>query len=478
MSHASPEARLISAATVTRLRNAFARITLEVLTSPPPPASRVDAALPFSSMTADDWRRAVQLWNAHAAAVLATVAPRGCPACGGARSREVFTSYDSHRFDECDACGCWFTPKHVDWSTFEAFFERCPEGAALARSMMAYRDQAATREADMQRIGRYLDDLLPVLGREGRPLRYLDAGCGVGHSLRAGRARGLEVQGVEVDTNAMALARADGLPVAGAGDPVPAGPYQLLSFWETLEHIADPLAALNAYLPYLDDRGLVAITIPNLNALETRALRESCSWVHGGYNTPGHVNLFHPRSMSALLSRAGLTLLDAQGEFSGNPENLFACLLGLSGGAFDVLDPSRPRGALPQSAVEVMAEAWPGVALVEQLALASPILYVVACRKGQEAHFEAAMAERARAYHDAAAERARDLISKEPDYQAIAEGLDREVKRQQGVMTSLQNEVNLRDRLLEEERERYARTLDARLTQIAGKVRRMFGGAE
>ena len=476
MEHQTP--RLISAATVTRLRNAFARVTLEVLASPPAPAARVDAALPFSSMTAGDWRRAVQLWNAHAPEILAAVPGRNCPACGSARSRELFTSYDSHRFDECGECGCWFTPKQVDWSTFEAFFARSPEGAALARSMMGYRDEAAKREADMQRIGRYLDDLLPVLGREGRPIWYLDAGCGVGHSLRAGRARGLEVQGVEVDTNAIALARADGLPVAGASESIPAGPYQLLSFWETLEHIADPLEALNAYLPYLDERGLVAITIPNLNALETRALRQSCAWVHGGYNTPGHVNLFHPKSMSALLSRAGLTLLDAQGEFSGNPENLFACLLGLSGGAFDVLDPSRPRGALPHSAAEVMAAAWPGVALVEQLALASPILYVVACRKGQDAHFTAAMAQRGRAYRDAAAERARDLISTETDYHAIAEGLDREVKRQQGVMTSLQNEINLRDRLLEQERERYARTVDARLQRVAGKVRRLFGGAE
>jgi SAM-dependent methyltransferase len=468
MEHDRP--RLISAATVTRLRNAFARVTLEVLTSPPAPSARVDAALPFSSMTADDWRRAVELWNAHAAEVLAVVAGRPCPACGSAGSREIFTSYDSHRFDECGECGCWFTPKHVDWSTFEAFFARSPEGAALARSMMGYRDEAAKRDSDMQRIGRYLDDLLPVLAREGSAVRYLDAGCGVGHSLRAGRLRGLDVQGVEVDTNAIALGRADGLPVAGAGEPIPPGPYHLLSFWETLEHIADPLGALTAYLPYLDEDGLVAITVPNLNALETRALRQACPWVHGGYNTPGHVNLFHPASMEALLSRAGLTLLDAQGEFSGNPENLFAVLLGHSGGAFDVLDPSRRRGSLPRSAVEVISEAWPGVALLEQLALASPILYVIACRKGRERHFEAALAARSRAYRESAAGLARDLISKEPDYQAIAEHLDREVKRQVEVMTSLQHEINRRDQLLEDERERYARSVNGRVLRLRQRL--------
>ena len=461
--------------TISRLRNGFAKVSLEAAVQPSPGTEPFASALPFSTMTETDWRSAVELWRRHAAEVLATVADRPCPACGSGRSREIFESYDAHKYHECGHCGCWFVPKQVNWSTFEAFFARSPEGAALARKMMNARDEDAKRVADMQRIGGYLDDLLPILRQSGGAVNYLDAGCGVGHSLRAGRERGLVVQGVEVDTEALALARADGLPVAGPGEALTTGPYRLLSFWETLEHIDDPLAALTQYLPHLDQDGLVAITVPNLNALETRTLREACSWVTGGYNTPGHVNLFHEPAIARLLDRAGLVLIEADGQFSGNPVELLAYLLGVHRGAFDVLDRSRGAAQLPAGLGRSVSEVWPGVSILERLALASPILRVVACRKGRESVFAAAVAERRDTRRREMAEAAQALLATEPDYRDLYLQLQAEVERQYGVITSMQGEINRRDTLLEEERARYARTLDARLRRVAAKVARLAG---
>ena len=308
---------------------------------------------------------------------------------------------------------------------------------------------------------------------------YLDTGCGVGHSLRAGLARGLVVQGVEVDRTAIALARADGLPVAALGEPVPAGPYQLLSFWETLEHIADPLQALNDYVPLLAPGGLVAITVPNLNALATRVLRESCPWVHGGYNTPGHVNLFHAASIQRLLARAGLTMLDADGQFSANPAELVGYLSGESRGAFDTLDPSLARGTLPTALTDALDAVWPGTALLERSALASPILKVVACRRGEEGQFTAAMAARRSRRRQQMTAAAQEMIDTEADYKAISEDLQREVDRRDRILTDtidgMQREINLRDGLLEETRAALARTVDARVTRVLRGIARLVG---
>jgi SAM-dependent methyltransferase len=468
-----------SAENATRLRNAFAHIAREWLRYDGDLTQAVTTpTLPFSTMTEADWRSAVLLWRAHASAILASVADRACPACGTPQARELFASYDAHVFCECIACGCWYTPKRIDWSVFETFFERCPEAKALATRMMEARDLSAGRDADMARIGRYLDDLLPLLPERGRRRCYLDTGCGVGHSLRAGRARGLTVQGIEVDPVAIELARGVGLPVASPGQVIPGGPYQLLSFWETLEHIVDPLAALRDYLPYLDEDGLVAITVPNLNALEGRSLRESCTWIHGGYNTPGHVNLFHQDALRVLLARAGLTLLDAQAEYSGNVENLVVSLLGITRGAFDVLDRRPHERKVPAAALRLLHQVWPGVALLEAMTLSSPILYVVACREGREAQFADAIAARRQVRHKRLEAEATALINMEPDWKAIAGHLDSEVKRQAGVMASLQQEVDLRDRLLEQERDRYARSINgrvARLRQMAGGAMRRLG---
>ncbi len=464
---------LVSDEKLTRLRNSFAHVTVDLVNhSADAPRTVTTPVLPFSTMTEADWRAAVMHWRQHADAILAGVGTRGCPACGAGESREIFTSYDAHRFHECAGCGCWFTPKRVDWSVFETLFARSPEARDLAARMMESRDRTAGREADMARIGRYLDDVLPLLPVTGERF-YLDAGCGVGHSLRAGLERGLRVQGVEVDTTAIEIARGEGLPVVDPSQDLPPGPYHLLSFWETLEHIADPKGALEQFVPLLHEDGLVAITVPNLNALEGRALRESCSWVHGGYNTPGHVNLFHESALRVLLSRVGLTLLDARGEYSADVENLTASLMGLTRGAFDVLAGRPTARTVPAAMSLLLNQVWPGLKLFEELALASPILHVVACRSGREHRFESGIAKRRQAARTAILQAAADLIRMEPDWKAIAQHLDAEVKRQAQVMASLQGEVDLRDGLLERERDRYAKTVDGRLL----RVKQLTGGA-
>ena len=463
--------------TLTRLRNAFARAAQDWLSTPDATAGSAASALPFSSMTEADWRDAVKLWRVHAADLLKDLPARPCPACGSGRSRWLFQTYDAHPQHECEECGCWFIPLVVDSAVFERLFERSPEAAALADRMMSGRDRAEGREADMARVGGYLDDLLPLLpSRNGAPVSYLDAGCGVGHSLRAGLARGLVVQGVEVDRTAIALARADGLPVAALGEPVPPGPYQLLSFWETLEHIAEPLPALLAYLPLLAPGGLVAITVPNLNALATRVLRESCPWVHGGYNTPGHVNLFHPKSIARLLDRAGLVLLDADGQFSANPAELMAYLSGETRGAFDTLDPSLARGTLPSALTAALDAAWPGAGLVERIALASPILRVIACRRADAAAFAAAIADRRERRRQAIAAQAQAMIDAETDYRAMSIALQADYR---AMSIRLQAEINLRDQLIDAAKARFERTVEGRVLgavhAAARVVRRMRG---
>ena len=263
---------------VGRLRNSFAHLLLEVMGEPSAPKVAASFALPFSSVTEADWRRANELWRLHAAELLAPLPTRPCPACGADDSRWLFESHDAHHFHECRQCGCWFTPKVIDWSVFESLFAIAPEARVHAAAMMRHRDDSV-READLTRIGAYLDDLLPLIARSnGNRVAYLDAGCGVGHSLRAGRDRGLIVQGVEVDGAAVAIAKSAGLPVVTPDElaTVPPGPYQLLSFWETLEHIARPLEALERLLPFLADDGIVAITVPNLNAPAIRVMREAC----------------------------------------------------------------------------------------------------------------------------------------------------------------------------------------------------------
>lgn len=101
----------------------------------------------------------------------------GCPACGAAAGRWLFESYDGHPFHECAVCGCWYEPKQVDSTVFEALFARSPAARRLTEQMMRARDDAAQGDADLARIGGYLDGLLPLLPARSAPWAYLDTGC-------------------------------------------------------------------------------------------------------------------------------------------------------------------------------------------------------------------------------------------------------------------------------------------------------------
>ena len=408
-------------------------------------------APPFSNMTHADWSRSVRLWLEHGAPLVSTLPYRPCPACGGARATPLFTSYDGYPFHECDACASWFVPKQVDTAVYDAFFATCPEAAALAAQMTERREQTLAA-ADIKRIGEYLDELLAILAADrAASLRYLDTGCGVGHSLEAARQRGLHAHGIEVDRPAIEAARSKGLSVTEPDEPAP-GSYRLMTFLETLEHINDPLAALQKYVPLLDPGGLVTITVPNLASPAVRLLRGDCSYVHGGTNTPGHINLFHIGALTRLLERAGLVVLDADAQYSNNPMELAGYLLGRSRAVRDMLTNGSTAVQVPDLLVQVLNAAWPGVALLERLALTAPILKVVACRPEDVASFAEPIADLQRRRRTHIEDQAEQLLGGAPDYKSLA--------------AQLQEEVNVRDRMLQELQAKRGRLLRGLKKQI------------
>jgi SAM-dependent methyltransferase len=366
------------------------------------PAEGIAVAVepPLSAMSHEQWVRATRLWLDHGKHFADAAEARDCPACGAPPGPRLFTSYDGHGFHACSRCETWFVPRRIDWALFERFFAECPEAAALAAETNRHR--AGTQaNADAARFGGYFADLAPLL-REGRR-RYLDIGCAVGHSLAAAEAAGFEAHGVEADTDARAVAGARHAVVATM-DALPPGRYELVSLWETVEHLADPLAMLEACRDRLADDGIVAFTLPNLDAVSARLLREECGFVYGGFNHPGHVNLFSRASFAALLERAGLALVGTRGLFSDGLNALVARLFRTR----REVHASEPV-ELPQHLVAVLNAIGPAIALLAAASGHAPMTFCVACRaeaasrvgsagKAWEAEQRAAIAVEARGH--------------------------------------------------------------------------------
>ncbi len=350
---------------------------------------------PFSALDHPAWVSAVGLWVKHGQKLIPALPDRDCPACQSSDHRLIFESYDGYPFHACRKCGTWFVSKHVDSALFEKFFAECPSAGELAEKIVQQRLTSERVQHDRDRIGTYLRELAPFIQECSAGKTYLDIGCGLGYSLEVAKELGFEAHGIEVDKQSVEIARQKGLTVSLPGAELPKASFSLISLWETIEHLDNPRAVLEAALPALAPGGVLALTFPNLNSPMIRFLKSDCIWVHGGVNTPGHVNLFHLPAIERLLDSLGMCVLDVDGQFGTNTQELMLYSVGQHRGISDFLNGSDRVHHLSQTTLRINETIGPPLALAERALLLSPILQVFACRKEEKPRFHHAL-EKAR----------------------------------------------------------------------------------
>lgn len=245
---------------------------------------------------------------------------RDCPLCGSAANRRLF---EQPRRDgvpgcwtirRCASCGFVFLGERVAAADLAERFEW--RGSYAAEAARRRRDMPAT--AWLSRVLRRLKGagrpeaepwLLHLVMRHARGGRLCDFGCGEGRLLRAA-ARRFEVTGIDVSPAQIAVARAN-LPGAEllvgpvTAQCLPRDHYDVVTLESYLEHEQEPLSALRAALGALRTGGLVAIKVPNY-ASWLRRLRGR-HWC--GFRYPDHCNYFTPRTLRAMVERAGFAPL-------------------------------------------------------------------------------------------------------------------------------------------------------------------------
>jgi SAM-dependent methyltransferase len=200
----------------------------------------------------------------------------GCPLCGGlvhvplewatAMTRPVF---EGARVVRCDGCGL----DHLD-----------PRPATLAGVyeegyFRPYQDAGMVFPTEASLHARFPDRLRAVaaMGVRGR---LLEVGVGHGAFLRHAALHGWDVIGVEVSRYAAAYVKErHGIDVlCGPIETVdvPEGAFDMIHMSHVLEHLLDPVAALQRIRRLLSRRGVLALEVPNeLENLHVRLRRAS-----------------------------------------------------------------------------------------------------------------------------------------------------------------------------------------------------------
>jgi SAM-dependent methyltransferase len=160
-----------------------------------------------------------------------------------------------------------------------------------------YLDEEAGRRATARR-------LLDQIGRFAPSGRLLDVGCGHGLLLDEARRLGYEAEGLELSDHAAAYARETlNLEVhARTLADLPEQPrYAVIVLADVIEHLDDPVAAVDHCARLLEPGGVLCVVTPD-PASRTAQLAGAGWW---GY-LPAHTYLLPRRTLRELLERRGL----------------------------------------------------------------------------------------------------------------------------------------------------------------------------
>lgn len=151
--------------------------------------------------------------------------------------------------------------------------------------------------------------------------RALDMGCGAGLLCEPLARLGAAVTGVDAAAETIGVARAHasqgGLAIdyrAGGVDAVADETFDLVTSMEVIEHVTDPAAFVAGLAACLAPGGLLILSTPNrtmLSRLAMIAVGEGTGMIPRG--THDWRKFLTPDELTALVERAGLTVIDIAG---------------------------------------------------------------------------------------------------------------------------------------------------------------------
>lgn len=234
---------------------------------------------------------------------------RACVVCSQAGPTLLFPK-DGFDMVSCGACGAVYVGQDPAGIDFEALYG---EGYYTGGSEGVFADyvgQEALRRAHARRRLLLLRTLPPRIARRGR---LLDVGCAAGFFLAEARVH-YEVQGVELSRWSSAYARERlGLPVFTGtlhDAALPAGHFDVITLWDVIEHVPEPVALLAEAARVLRPGGRLVLTTGDWDS--AYAQRQGIGWHL--MTPPWHLTMFGRATLALAARRAGLHVVGMRSE--------------------------------------------------------------------------------------------------------------------------------------------------------------------
>ena len=228
---------------------------------------------------------------------------RRCPLCDGVRSKVVYELQDPSGTIEgvfnlrrCEGCDLVYVdPRPRNDALTRLYNQDFYFSTGWSYESLASRVIEFIQGHRRRRIERYV--------RKGT---LLDIGSGDGRFVHHMARRGWDATGIDFSPSALEYARrikSGGRFRMGSLEDCgfPAHSFDVITMWQVLEHIPEPLPLLRRSYDLLKPGGVFVASVPNFDGWSSRLTRERW-W---GLDVPRHLVHFTPETLSLSLQRAG-----------------------------------------------------------------------------------------------------------------------------------------------------------------------------
>jgi 2-polyprenyl-3-methyl-5-hydroxy-6-metoxy-1,4-benzoquinol methylase len=234
-----------------------------------------------------------------------------CPGCGGDHVLPAFTKH-GFPYVECTACASLYASPRPPQSALDRFYRDAPSSRYWAQEFFPAVEEARREKIIRPRVRRILEhERVQELGLD-RP-QVVDVGAGAGVFLTELLDAVPEARAVAVEPgeDLASQARAHGLEVVE--QPVELcdeldGEADIVTSFEVIEHVHDPLAFVRAVARLAKPGGLILVTGLNGDGFDVQVLWSDAKAV----SPPHHLNFLSVAGLESLFRRAGLSGIEVE----------------------------------------------------------------------------------------------------------------------------------------------------------------------